>query len=47
MRLVAAAKVRRAQTAVLQSRPFCETLASVLYKLKEKLEFEQIDTPLL
>lgn len=47
MRLVAAAKVRRAQAAVLQSRPFCETLASVLYKLKEKLEFEAIDTPLL
>ena len=47
MRLVAAAKVRRAQDAVLQSRPFCETLAAVLYKLKEKLEFEDIDSPLL
>ena len=47
MRLVAAAKVRRAQAAVLQSRPFCETLAAILYKLKTKLEFEDIDTPLL
>jgi F-type H+-transporting ATPase subunit gamma len=47
MRLVAAAKVRRAQAAVLQSRPFCETLATILYKLKEKLEFEDISNPLL
>lgn len=43
MRLVAAAKVRRAQNAVLASRPFAETLASILYKMKEAaggLDFE-------
>ena len=37
MRLVAAAKVRRATQAVLAGRPFVETLASVLYTLREKL----------
>lgn len=47
MRLVAAAKVRRAQNAVLQSRPFVESLSAVLYKLKEKLEFEDVENPLL
>lgn len=37
MRLVAAAKVRRAQSAVLQSRPFSETLAGLIVNLKSKL----------
>ena len=43
MRLVAAAKVRRAQNAVLASRPFSETLASILFKMKDaagSLDFE-------
>jgi len=36
MRLVAAAKVRRAQEAVLQTRPFSETLQSVFSGLIEQ-----------
>lgn len=47
MRLVAAAKVRRAQEAVLQSRPFAETLQSIFGGLVEKLGKEPIDLPLL
>lgn len=42
MRLVAAAKVRRAQSAVLQARPFVDTLAGVLYRLKETLKKDGI-----
>lgn len=38
MKLVAAAKVRRAQSAVLSSRPFSETLASIIYNLFTKLK---------
>merc|ERR1719207_346880 len=47
MRLVAAAKVRRAQEAVLQTRPFSETLQSVFLGLIDQLGKEPIDIPLL
>ena len=42
MRLVAAAKVRRAQEAVLQTRPFSETLQSVFLGLIDQLGKENI-----
>ena len=47
MRLVAAAKVRRAQEQVIASRPFSDRLAQVLYGLAERLKFEEADLPLL
>lgn len=47
MRLVAAAKVRRAQEQVLATRPFADRLAQVLYNLQTRLRFEDVDLPLL
>jgi F-type H+-transporting ATPase subunit gamma len=47
MRLVAAARVRRAQEQVLQTRPFADRLAQVLYGLQTRLRFEDADLPLL
>ncbi|WP_204106479.1 MULTISPECIES: F0F1 ATP synthase subunit gamma [Spirulina sp. CCY15215] len=47
MRLVAAAKVRRAQEQVTSTRPFADCLAQVLYGLQNRLQFEDIDLPLL
>ena len=47
MRLVAAAKVRRAQEQVLATRPFADRLAQVLYGLQNRLRFEDADLPLL
>jgi F-type H+-transporting ATPase subunit gamma len=47
MRLVAAAKVRRAQEQVLSTRPFADRLAQVLYGLQARLRFEEADLPLL
>jgi F-type H+-transporting ATPase subunit gamma len=47
MRLVAAAKVRRAQDAVLKTRPFSETLQKVLGGLIERLQKDNFDSPLL
>merc|ERR1719191_2328204 len=47
MRLVAAAKVRRAQEAVLRSRPFSETLERILGGLLARLKTEALDIPLL
>jgi F-type H+-transporting ATPase subunit gamma len=47
MRLVAAAKVRRAQDAVLKTRPFSETLQKVLGGLIERLKKDNFDSPLL
>ncbi len=47
MRLVAAAKVRRAQEQVLATRPFADRLAQVLYALQSRLQFEDVDLPLL
>jgi F-type H+-transporting ATPase subunit gamma len=47
MRLVAAAKVRRAQEQVTATRPFADRLAQVLYGLQARLRFEDVDLPLL
>ncbi|MEQ9667814.1 F0F1 ATP synthase subunit gamma [Coleofasciculus sp. G2-EDA-02] len=47
MRLVAAAKVRRAQEQVTSTRPFADRLAQVLYGLQNRLRFEDADLPLL
>ncbi|RMF27451.1 MAG: F0F1 ATP synthase subunit gamma [Cyanobacteria bacterium J083] len=47
MRLVAAAKVRRAQEQVTSTRPFADNLAQVLYNLQGRLKFEDVDLPLL
>ena len=47
MRLVAAAKVRRAQEQVLRTRPFAGRLARVLQNLQSRVGFELADTPLL
>ncbi|SBO44537.1 F0F1 ATP synthase subunit gamma [Cyanobium sp. NIES-981] len=47
MRLVAAAKVRRAQEQVLRSRPFADRLARVLENLQSRMGFEDVDAPLL
>ncbi|MEL7038020.1 MAG: F0F1 ATP synthase subunit gamma [Cyanobacteria bacterium J06592_8] len=47
MRLVASAKVRRAQEQVLATRPFADKLAGILYALQSRLQFENIDSPLL
>jgi len=46
MRLVAAAKVRRAQEQVNATRPFADSLAEVLYSLQARLSFEDVDLPL-
>lgn len=46
MKLVAAAKVRRAQEAVVNGRPFSENLVKVLYNVNEQLQTEDIDIPL-
>lgn len=47
MRLVAAAKVRRAQEQVLRSRPFADRLARILQNLESRMRFESADAPLL
>ncbi len=47
MRLVAAAKVRRAQEQVIATRPFADKLANVLYGLQNRLRFEEANLPLL
>lgn len=47
MRLVAAAKVRRAQEQVTATRPFADRLAQVLYGLQTRMRFEDVDLPLL
>ncbi|RUR83406.1 F0F1 ATP synthase subunit gamma [Chlorogloeopsis fritschii PCC 9212] len=47
MRLVAAARVRRAQEQVLSTRPFADRLAQVLYGLQARLRFEEANLPLL
>jgi len=47
MRLVAAAKVRRAQEQVTATRPFADSLAQVLYNLLNRLSLENIDLDLL
>ncbi len=47
MRLVAAAKVRRAQEQVTATRPFADSLAKVIYNLQQRLKLEEVDLPLL
>lgn len=47
MRLVAAAKVRRAQEQVTATRPFADRLVQVLQGLQERLRLEDVDLPLL
>jgi F-type H+-transporting ATPase subunit gamma len=47
MRLVAAAKVRRAQEQVIATRPFANALAQVLYNLQNRLGFSEVNLPLL
>ena len=47
MRLVAAAKVRRAQEQVLAGRPFADALARMLYRLRSYIRFEEVDLALL
>lgn len=47
MRLVAAAKVRRAQEQVIATRPFADALAEVLYRLQNRLQFGEANLPLL
>jgi F-type H+-transporting ATPase subunit gamma len=46
MKLVAAAKVRRAQEAVINGRPFAENLVKVLYGVNQRLRVEDVDSPL-
>ena len=47
MRLVAAAKVRRAQEQVLRSRPFADRLARILENLQSRMRFEDAASPLM
>ena len=47
MRLVAAAKVRRAQEQVLAGRPFADALAQMLFLLRSYIKFEEADVDLL
>lgn len=46
MKLVAAAKVRRAQEAVISSRPFSENLVKVLFGINQRIKDEDVDSPL-
>merc|ERR1711943_145399 len=46
MKLVAAAKVRKAQDAVINARPFSEQLVKVLFAINSKLAGEDVDVPL-
>ncbi|CAO2833564.1 unnamed protein product [Amaranthus hypochondriacus] len=46
MKLVAAAKVRKAQEAVINGRPFAESLADMLYDINQSLILEDVDVPL-
>lgn len=46
MKLVAAAKVRRAQEAVINGRPFAEALAEMLFNINESAQLEDVDVPL-
>merc|ERR1719313_520954 len=47
MKLVAAAKVRRAQEAVLSSRPFIENVERIMGGLLQKVKRDGLDLPLL
>ena len=45
MRLVAAAKVRRAQQQVIATRPFADRLAQVLYRLQQRISSRMSISP--
>merc|ERR1719498_2099092 len=46
MKLVAAAKVRKAQAAVMGGRPFAENLVKTLYGVNQKVVAEDLDSAL-
>ncbi|XP_047945258.1 ATP synthase gamma chain 2, chloroplastic-like [Salvia hispanica] len=46
MKLVAAAKVRRAQEAVINGRPFAESLVEMLYSINEQCQLDDVEVPL-
>ncbi|XP_004500078.1 ATP synthase gamma chain, chloroplastic-like [Cicer arietinum] len=46
MKLVSAARVRRAQEAVINSRPFSETFAQVLQDINQNLQNDDVEVPL-
>ncbi|XP_065862386.1 ATP synthase gamma chain 1, chloroplastic-like [Euphorbia lathyris] len=46
MKLISAARIRRAQEAVINSRPFTSALLDMLYNINEQLQLEDIDVPL-
>ncbi|XP_019196838.1 PREDICTED: ATP synthase gamma chain, chloroplastic-like [Ipomoea nil] len=46
MKLVAAAKIRKAQEAVINGRPFAEALVEVLYNINEQLQSDDVEVPL-
>lgn len=46
MKLVAAAKVRKAQAAVLGGRPFAENLVKTLYGVNQKVKADDLESPL-
>ena len=46
MKLVATAKVRRAQETVINSIPFAEAIVEVLFNINEQLQLDDIDVPL-
>lgn len=46
MKLVAAARVRRAQEAVINCRPFTETLVGILHSINQCAQSEDVDFPL-
>ncbi|CAI8596602.1 unnamed protein product [Vicia faba] len=46
MKLVSAARVRRAQEAVINGRPFSETFAQVLQSINQQLQSDDVQVPL-
>ncbi|XP_057795313.1 ATP synthase gamma chain 2, chloroplastic-like [Salvia miltiorrhiza] len=46
MKLVAAAKVRRAQEAVINGRPFAQSLVEMLYSINEQCQLDDVEVPL-
>lgn len=46
MKMVAAAKVRRAQEAVINGRPFAEALVEMLYSINEQCQLDDVEVPL-
>ncbi|KAK4373918.1 hypothetical protein RND71_004595 [Anisodus tanguticus] len=46
MKLVAAAKIRKAQESVISGKPFAETLVDFLYNISQQLQLEDVEIPL-